>query len=172
MWGGGKLIDWYRVTCYVLIKKEKTYKSAGKASESSEPLRSRFTLPKKRNKIKHDQTTKIRNGNVFPRSTRSSGLANKVKHRPHKTKCWVAFADILVGIIFETVSGRSDGAERRWGGRVRATDGVPAAEMPVLTLWQQTCVPLCPLGKPKNSTAPLTIGWPGSPGKPTSPWTA
>lgn len=37
---------------------------------------------------------------------------------------------------------------------------------------QQTCVPLCPLGKPKNSTAPLTIGWPGSPGKPTSPWTA
>lgn len=35
---------------------------------------------------------------------------------------------------------------------------------------QQTCIPLSPLGKPTNSTTPLIIGWPGSPGKPTSPW--
>lgn len=35
---------------------------------------------------------------------------------------------------------------------------------------QQTCIPLSPLGKPTNSTIPSIIGWPGSPGKPTSPW--
>lgn len=36
--------------------------------------------------------------------------------------------------------------------------------------FQQTCVPLSPLGGPTNSTTALIIGWPGSPGKPTSPW--